>query len=179
MTIKLLPGAIRTGDEVLHSNLSTLKLNGNTLRELCSLANENERKRMRLCAHFSPEDLVHEMFIVHPRNAYVHPHKHMGKTESMLVLQGEVDFFTFDESGIIIEITEMGEVGSGKVFYHRMSESIYHTLLIHSKVLVFLEVTSGPFRREDTVLAPWAPNTEDEKGIKEFFTKLNRYRRII
>ena len=34
---------------------------------------------------------------------------------------------------------------------------MFHTLLIHGDFLVYHEVTNGPFVREETILAPFAP----------------------
>ena len=41
------------------------------------------------------------MFIVHPKGAYVRPHKHLDRIESMLVIDGEVDYIMFDDNGKI------------------------------------------------------------------------------
>ena len=60
----------------------------------------------------------------------------------------------------------MGELRSGKPFYYRVAESLYHTLLIRSEAAVFHEITNGPFRPGDTEFAPWAPAESDAEGIE-------------
>lgn len=45
---------------------------------------------------------------------------------------------------------------------------MYHTLLINSPVFVFHEITGGPFRREDTLFAPWAPTEDQPEAVAEF-----------
>ena len=52
---------------------------------------------------------------------------------------------------------ELGDAASGRNLYYRLSESAFHTLLIHTDFLVVHEVTNGPFIRDKTVLATFAP----------------------
>lgn len=141
------------------------------LDELKRLAMLNPRQRVRLCAHSSPDDALHEMFIVHARGCYVRPHKHVGKSESMTVLEGEVDVVLFDEDGAIRDVVRMGAPGTGKIFYQRLSDAIYHTLIIRTEFLVFLETTGGPFLRENTVFPEWAPQ-ETGTAPAEFISRI-------
>ena len=48
----------------------------------------NDRHRMRLCAHDSPENTLHEMIVALTNDAYVRPHKHFNKAESFHVIEG-------------------------------------------------------------------------------------------
>ena len=41
-------------------------------------------------------------------------------------------------------------------------------------MLVFHEVTSGPFNRNDTVLAPWAPSEENKKKTDQYILELSK-----
>jgi cupin fold WbuC family metalloprotein len=102
----------------------------------------------------------------------VRPHKHLGKPESFHVIEGIVDVIIFDECGDIREVIQMGNYGSDRVFYYRISTPIYHTLLIRSDILVFHETTTGPFNRVDTVFAPWSPEEIDSSGCALFTEKL-------
>ena len=72
--------------EVLYPEEDVVIVTAADLDELKQLALQNPRRRVRLCAHRSPQDHLHEMFIVHTSNCYVRPHKHLGKAESMTVL---------------------------------------------------------------------------------------------
>jgi cupin fold WbuC family metalloprotein len=137
-------------------------------------AEHNQRKRIRLCAHGSTVDSLHEMFIVHTNDTYVRPHKHLGKSEALHVIEGSVELVTFDDTGDITGITSMGDYHSGLPFYHRLSEPAYHTLLITSDVLVFHEITNGPFDRADTIWAPWAPEQDDPVGGLEYMARLGQ-----
>lgn len=152
--------------EVLYPKQDVVFLSTSDLDELKQLALKNPRKRVRLCAHRSPQAHLHEMFIVHTSECYVRPHKHLGKAESMAVLEGEVDVVLFNEDGSINKIVQMGAPGSGKTFYQRLSDPIYHALIIRSPFLVFHEVTEGPFLREKTIFPEWAPAEGDPAAIE-------------
>jgi cupin fold WbuC family metalloprotein len=158
----------KVNDEVLYPNEQFVSLNATDLAFLKTESFKNPRKRIRLCAHQSMDDKIHEMFIVHTRDAYVRPHKHLNKTESFYLIQGEVDVVFFDDEGRVIRKVEMGELASGKEFYYRLCEPLYHTLLIKSDVICFFEVTSGPFDPKDTVFPSWAPDGSDPGQVKHF-----------
>lgn len=162
----------KESDEVLYPEEDIVTLSVSDLEELKRLALLNPRRRIRLCAHRNPQDSLHEMFIIHTNNCYVRPHKHLGKTESMAILEGEVDVVLFDENGNIERVIEMGEPSSGRLFYYRLDKPIYHTLLIRTQFLVFHEVTEGPFIREMTHFPDWAP-LESHSSRGDFIAELD------
>lgn len=147
----------RIAEEVAQADADVAVVGPEAVRWLKEQALGTRRRRMRLCAHPGPDDLLHEMLIVHPRAAYVPPHKHPGKSESFHVVDGRLTVFLFDESGAIVRTIPMGAGDPDRAFYYRLSEPLYHTVVPESDLVVFHEVTNGPFRREDTVFAPWAP----------------------
>lgn len=148
--------------EVLYPIDEIISVTKKDLQELKLLARLNPRQRVRFCTHGSPSDSQHEMFIVHTKECYVRPHKHLGKAESMTILEGEVDVVLFHEDGTMRQVISMGPQNSGKVFYQRLSDAIYHTLIIRTDFLVFHEITGGPFLRGDTIFPEWAPK---EQGV--------------
>ena len=103
--------------EVYHSKESFFSISKEDIDKLINLAKKTPRNRVRFCSHSSGQDSLHEMFIVHPKGAYVRPHMHIDKIESMLVIDGEVDYIMFDNDGNVDEIVEMGGVESKKSFY--------------------------------------------------------------
>ena len=132
-------------------------------------ASGNNRERARLCAHRSVKDKVHEMLIVLPMGIYVRPHKHPNKSESFHIIEGNVDIVVFDDDGEIMEVVRMGDYSSGKTFYWRLSESLYHMVIPRSQIVIFHESTSGPFDRTiSNVPAPWAPEEHDEVSGQEY-----------
>ena len=164
----------KESEEVLYDLEPVVRISRKDVDFLKETAEHNERKRIRLCAHGSIEDSLHEMVITHAKGTYVRPHKHLGKIESFHVIEGTVDVVVFDDDGNITGVTRMGDYQSGQPFYHRISEPSYHTLLITSDVLVFHEITNGPFRREDMVYAEWSPEESETEDVVEFIDSLTR-----
>ncbi len=133
---------------------------------------QNSRQKIRICTHKGPQDRLHEMFIVHTKNAYVKPHKHMNKSESIHVIEGIVDAIVFNEEGEIKDLIKMGDYASGRVFYYRMEEGHYHTFIIRSNFLVFHETVNGPFHKSDTIFPEWAPSEDDAEERSEYICRL-------
>jgi cupin fold WbuC family metalloprotein len=148
--------------EVLYPDEDIVVVASADLQELKRLALLNPRQRVRLCTHSSPNSRLHEMFIVHTQDCYVRPHKHIKKTESMAVLEGEVDIVLFNEDGSIRQVIQLGAMDTGKNFYQRLPEDVYHMLIIRTKFLVFHEIIEGPFLRERTTFPEWAPAEQGE-----------------
>ena len=158
-------------EEVLVSRGPITTIGRHDIEVLKTKALENERKRIRLCAHSSVEDKVHEMLIVHTKNTYVRPHRHLDKSESFHIIEGELDVVVFDDAGSIELVARLAEPASGGQFYYRLSDGPYHTVIIRSNIAVFHETTSGPFRKSETVFAPWSPDLSDT-GADTYFNDL-------
>nr|BAF47164.1 hypothetical protein [Zehria sp. KO68DGA] len=154
--------------EVLYTDDPIIKVSQKDIEYLKQRSQKNPRKRIRLCAHPDVNDQLHEMLIIHTRETYVRPHKHINKSESFHIIEGECDVILFNEEGEMTEVISMGTFQSGKRFYYRLSNPYYHTLLIKSDFLVFHETTKGPFNRNETVFAAWSPSEEDTKEVDKF-----------
>ena len=164
----------KENDEVYRTDGLLAKVTGDDVIFLKEQAAKNERSRVRLCAHPGNDDLLHEMLIIHVQNTYVAPHKHVNKSESFHVIEGRVDVVLFDDDGKISSVIQRGDYSSGYCFYYRIADARYHTLLIHSDVLVFHETTNGPFIRSQTALAPWSPAENDIPAIGKFMVELTK-----
>ncbi len=162
----------RTAEEVFVADEAVVSLGQKDMKVLKDLVGTTTRKRIRLCVHKESENILHEMFVVYMSMTYVKPNLHFGKEESLHILEGEADFIFFDDNGNITEIIPLGDSKSGRQFYIRVPQSTYHTLVMKSDVLVIHEVTPGPFRREDTGWAPWAPAETDLAAVDQFMNKL-------
>ena len=167
--------ATKFNEEVLYASDDVVKVDSNDIKELKQKAEQNRRSRIRLCAHKNIDDSIHEMLIVHKKNCYVRPHKHINKTESFHIIEGSVDIILLDEDGRINEIVPMGDYATGRKFFFRLPRSRYHTLLIQSEVLVFHEITNGPFKPEETVFASWAPEEKDENEVVKYMKLIAGY----
>jgi len=171
------PGGLRLrvfNEEVLFADAPLSTISRDDIEWLKAKAAKTERQRIRICTHLNSGDLLHEMLIVHTRTTYVRPHKHLNKSESFHVITGEVDVVLFEEDGTVCKVIRMGDHASGKRFYYRLNEPRYHTLLIRSEGLVFHEVTTGPFRREDTIFPSWAPEEGQTDLRREFLVRVER-----
>ena len=164
----------KESNEVLYPDEDIVYLDKADLTELKKLALKNPKKNVRLCAHTSPKSKLHEMFIVHPQNMYVRPHKHKNKSESLLVLSGEAEYIIFNDNGDIKETIPLSVINGKGKFYVKINKSLYHTLNIYSKWFIFLEITKGPFTKQDTIFPKWAPDPEDSVKIKKYMTQLNQ-----
>lgn len=143
--------------DVLYPDEPIVAVGAADIARLKELALRSPLRRARLCTHRQPNDLLHEMLIVITRGSYVRPHKHIDRVESFSVLEGEADLLLLDNDGHPIRLLTLGAPSSGKLFYHRLDLPVFHTVLVRSEFVVIHEVTQGPFERERTVFAPWAP----------------------
>lgn len=163
----------KVNDEVFVALDPIVKWGGEEIAFLKRTALASPRKRARICAHKTNEDALHEMIIAISAASYIHPHRHIGKSESFHIVEGEVDVAVFDDAGKVVDVIELGAVGSGRrQFYYRLSESAFHTLLIRSDCLVVHEVTNGPFARDRTVLAPFAPSEERQEAARDYMRRV-------
>lgn len=138
------------------------------IEELKQAADASPLKRARLCLHRSSDDPVHEMLIVLSGEVYIRPHRHLDKPESFHLLEGDVSAIFFDDEGNPAREERLGR-GPKSPFIYRVTHPVYHTQLVWSKHVVFYECTRGPFKKEQTEFATWAP----EEGTAEATTYLN------
>lgn len=133
----------------------------------------NPRKRARICAHRDNADALHEMVIAIAKGSYLRPHKHIGKSESFHIIEGEGKVALMDNEGEITRVIELGAPGTGKSPFYRLSDDQFHMLVVTSDVLVMHEVTNGPFIREQTVQAPFAPDDAETEKAAAYLHKIN------
>ena len=162
-------------EEVLFASDPIVRVGAKDIEDLKQKARRNPRRRIRICAHRDLSESIHEMLIVHEKSCYVQPHKHINKIESFHIIEGTVDIILFDEDGQINETIPMGNYATGRKFFYRLPPLRYHTLMIQSDVLVFHEITNGPFRPDDTVWAPWAPDETDENAVSQYLELITNY----
>jgi len=162
----------RTGPEVFVADEHIVSVGKKEVDFLKSVVPTTERKRIRLCTHKELENGLHEMFVVYTNMTYVKPNQHIHKDESLHILEGEADFIFFDDHGNITEIIPLGDYNSGRQFYVRVPAFAWHSMVMRSETLVIHECIPGPFRREDTVWAPWAPMETDTAEVNKFIDRL-------
>jgi cupin fold WbuC family metalloprotein len=163
----------KINDEVFIAEDAIVRLGDAEIGFLKKQARISPRKRARICAHKTNDDALHEMVIVISADSYIHPHRHVGKSESFHIVEGEVDVAVFDDDGKLAEVIQLGAPASGRCFYYRLSESAFHTLLIRSDYLIVHEVTNGPFDRDRTVLASFAPTEDREAEARAYMQQVS------
>jgi len=161
----------KENDEVLYTKESIVNLTAQDLADIKKMAKLNSRQRIRICSHSSIDDKVHEMIIFHSKGTYVPPHKHLGKCESFHLISGEIDCVIFNNEGTITKTFPMGDYSSGKTFYYRIPADTFHTQLF-TKDTFFHEVTEGPFNRDETIIASWAPDEKDTLKTKKYMSNI-------
>lgn len=164
----------KVSDEVFVADEPIVRLGVEQVAFLKAQARSSRRKRARICAHRSNEDALHEMLIAISADSYIHPHKHTRKVESFHIVEGLVDVVVFDDAGAIVDVVELGDITTGRNFYYRLSDSMFHTLLIHNEFLVVHEVTNGPFVANETILASFAPSESQSGDALAYIANVRR-----
>ena len=153
----------KESSEVLYSIDRYKKIKSEDLNNLNNLSKKNTNKNIRICTHSNKKSGLHEMFILHPKNYYIRPHKHPSKNESIILLKGKANLYIFNHSGKINKKMILDKNN----FYYQIPHNTYHSLVILSSSIVFYEVSLGPFNKKNTVFPKWAPKT-DKREIKKF-----------
>ena len=161
-------------EEVLYPMGDLVEIRHADIELLKKMALHTKRKRIRFCSHMNLNDILQEMFIVHTRETYVRPHKHLSKVEAFHVIEGEADVLFFDDAGKITDHYELGDYGSGKQFYCRIPEPVFHSFIINSDIIVFHEITHGPFVRSETVFPAWSPIEENADRVDDYIKQMRK-----
>ncbi len=163
----------RQSPEVFLSDEAVGKFGGREIEVLRQALPQSSRKRVRVCMHKTIDDRFQEMFITFGKGSYLAASKHLGKDESVDVVEGQADFVLFNDAGEITDIIPVGDPSTGLPFYLRTPYERWHAWIVRSDVFTVHETTEGPFRREDTVLAPWSPaNIDDPVAVPQYQKRL-------
>jgi len=146
------------------------------LNEIKQAAQEAPLGRARICLHHDNTDNIHEMIIAFCKDSYIRPHKHIDKSESFHVIEGELLVAFFDETGEVTHKIKMGPYGSSHTFVYRLSSSLWHMVIPLSEFVVIHETTAGPFMKEEVIFPEWAPEDSDIKGIKILLDRIAKER---
>ena len=160
--------------EVLHADEKIVRVGVEDVRELRRALARSTKGRSRICAHRDSADTLHEMIITLAHGSYIRPHRHLGKCESFHMIEGELDVVIFDESGEISDVVRLGPYGSERCFYYRMTDPLFHTVIVRTETVLFHETTNGPFVREETEFAKWAPEEHSPELVEAYLKTLER-----
>ena len=141
----------------------------NDIKLLKTKALESPLKRARICLHFNNTDTIQEMLIAFCKNSYIRPHRHIDKTESFHIIEGKGVVFFFDDDGNVIKYIY---IDNSNTFIYKLSEPLWHTVIPITEFLVIHEVTTGPFIKDESTYAVWAPKDDEYHEIQLFTEKL-------
>ena len=85
------------------------------------------------------------------------------------MIEGRIKVVLFDNDGVILQAITMGISEPDETLFYRISEPIYHMVILESDFAVYHEVTNGPFQKEDSLFAPWAPADNQDKVAQQEF----------
>ncbi|NQV34213.1 MAG: WbuC family cupin fold metalloprotein [Phycisphaeraceae bacterium] len=141
-----------------------VKVTQTMVNEAAAMSRESPRKRIILPFHASDANVLHRMFNVVQKGTYIRAHRHRTppKDETLVVLQGGIQVFIFDDAG---QIAQTFPVKAGTdVFGVDIKAGICHTFAVMENDTVVFEVKPGPYNpKTDKDFASWAP----EEGTSE------------
>lgn len=139
-------------------------------RSLVERAAKSPRLRVNHNFHSTMEDNPHRFLNVMLKGTYVAPHRHLDppKSESFVVLEGQLAFFTFDDSGRVDAAALLGPQTVGI----DLAPGVWHSMTPVTAHAICYEVKPGPYvAATDKEFAPWAPR-EGEAGAAAYLETL-------
>ena len=124
---------------------------------LCQRAAESSRGRVNFNFHEFSDHYQRMLNVVQP-GSYIRPHCHTApaKSESFIVLTGEIGFFRFGEDGKLADAQRLGP-GRAAVGVDLLP-GVWHSFLALENDTVVFEGKTGPYNPEDDKrFASWAP----------------------
>ncbi|MFO1479052.1 MAG: WbuC family cupin fold metalloprotein [Turneriella sp.] len=141
------------------------------LDSLTERAKTSERQRTNHNFHQSFEENPNRFLNVMVKGTYVTPHRHTTppKSESFVVLRGQLLFITFDDVGELQTVTRLSAQDNHGI---DIAPGVWHSIIVESDTAICFEVKPGPYApANDKDFAPWAPR-EGEAGCAEYAGQL-------
>ena len=149
----------KENDEVFYAVGDSVRVTRAEVEFVKTGARDSIRGRFRLCLHSDPGAKIHQMLI--------------GRSESFQLIDGALCVVVFDSRGTVTDVVSMDNSDVGCPFLYRIPADCFHTVLLLSSMVVFLETTGGPFNPSETVFAPWAPPVEKKDELSLYRQKLD------
>lgn len=103
--------------------------------------------RSRICLHPSPRDEEQQMLVAISPSSQDLPHLHPDKHETLIPLQGEALYLTYDSTG---SVTRLLELSSERLVSVCTPPHIIHSIHVKSDFFLFWELSRGPFTAQST-----------------------------
>jgi len=133
------------------------------MKELKRIAFET-KQNIRLNLHKSPYSPIHNMVIFHWKNTYVRPHKHISKSETCHLIEGEQLFITFDDNIGIKNKFYMDKQN----FFFKTDINQYHMNIPLSEYVIFHEIKTGPFEKMNDSIFMENTDFKNQEDIEKF-----------
>ena len=140
---------------VIHNKKDIVSINKIDIDELKILAKNDPDKRARICLHKDDEEPVQEMIIALYKDCYIIPHRHINKSESYHIIEGELKIIFFDDNGTKIDSVILSSRRHQYPHLCRISNISWHTVIPLEEYVILHEVTNGPFKKNETEYADW------------------------
>lgn len=137
-------------------------------------ARQSPRLRMNYNFHEQLDDPINRLLNAMEPDSYIRPHRHLNpdKEEIFLLLRGKAMLFLFDNDGNITGKLLIDPLAGS--YGAEIEPGVWHCLLVMEPGTVVYEIKTGPFAPlHPDNMAPWSPEPDDEKGIKEYLTYLS------
>ena len=149
-----------------------------TIEHAVEAAYESPRLRVARLFHTSPQENPQRLLNAMAYGTYIPPHRHLRvpKTESMVMLEGHIACFIFDNHGVArsVHVVGVGPKPERIPPQARLKPiargidipaGLWHSIVVLTPHAVAFEVKAGPWDAEsDRELAPWAPAEGDPEA---------------
>jgi cupin fold WbuC family metalloprotein len=139
-------------------------------------ARRSPTRRARICAHPQPEARQHVMLIAVCSDSFLIPQRHIGRSETLQVLQGHGRLALYRETGALFDVVALTAPGASGTFFCNMPPDMFHALVVDSPEMVYVETTVGPFDRTTTVDAPWIRASDPAAQLAELRRGVDSWR---
>jgi cupin fold WbuC family metalloprotein len=122
-------------------------------------AKASPRRRKNRNFHSDDAEPGHRLLNAIEPDSYIMPHRHLdpNKGETMVVLRGALGLVIFDDSGKIIEATQLSDGPASRMGVD-IPSATWHSVFALTPDTVFLEAKAGPYQPlSPDEKAPWAP----------------------
>lgn len=132
---------------------------------------ESPLRRARYCLHTDTMDSLQEMIIYLLKNSFIAPHRHNRNPESLTIIKGRGLVVFFENDGTIRDFFVLG-TSPGDIPFYRINRNIWHTLIPLTEFIVIHEISKGPFEKENSESAPWAPDGKNSTTASNYTSEL-------
>jgi cupin fold WbuC family metalloprotein len=150
------------------------QLSDTQIEEGLELSRKSPRKRMILPIHRRQEAEVQRLINFLQPETYIRPHKHPldHATESIVILNGKIRFFTLDDEGAVLTDQILKSEPIPAVI--DIEPNVWHTFVVLEDDTILFECKKGPYSAEtDKVFARWSTKESESNAFQKLKKHLN------